>query len=83
MGDPDGRPIVSITGDERFKGTQQVTISIQGAESAIVSVDGAKKFIAHNGDKFTIGETAYDGDKVTVSYEVANEKGNFKGEAVF
>ena len=83
VGDPDGKPLVSISGDAKFKGTQKVTISIKEADYAIVSVDGAKKFIAYDGDTFTIGATAYEGDTVSVSYEATNEKGTINGKTTF
>lgn len=73
--EPDGKPLASISGASSFVGTQEVTLNLTGADSAKVSVDGAKKFIAHNGDTFTIGQTAYDGDTVKVQIEAANENG--------
>ncbi|MDE5780443.1 MAG: MucBP domain-containing protein, partial [Lachnospiraceae bacterium] len=83
IGDADGKPLVSFAGDAKFKGTQQITVSLDGVESAIVSVDGGKKFIVHNGDTFTIGETAYEGDTVTISYTATNENGTANGKADF
>ena len=83
IGDPDGKPLVSVSAAAKFKGTTTATISIEGADSAIVSVDGGKKFIAHNGDTFTIGETAYEGDTITVTCKATNEKGTAISKATF
>ena len=83
VGDPDGKPLVTVTGEAKFKGTQTVKINIKEADYAIVSVDGAKKFKAYDGDTFTIGETAYEGDTVAVSYKATNEKGTINGKTTF
>ena len=83
IADPDGKPLVNVSGNAKFKGTQNVTISIQDADYAIVSVDGGKKFVAHNGDTFTIGATAYEGDTVSVSYKATNSKGTINGKTTF
>ena len=83
VGDPDGKPLVSVTGNAKFKGTQTVTININEADYAIVSVDGAHKFIAYDGDTFEIGKTAYEGDTVSVSYQATNEKGTINGKTTF
>ncbi|MBQ3543823.1 MAG: alpha-amylase, partial [Lachnospiraceae bacterium] len=83
IGDPDGKPLVTVTGNAKFKGTQTVTINIKEADYAIVSVDGAKKFKAYDGDTFKIGETAYEGDTVAVSYKATNEKGTINGKSTF
>lgn len=81
--EPDGKPLASVTGESRFLGTQQVTLHLQNADSAKVSVDGAHKFIAHDGDTFTIGETAYDDDTVKVQVEATNENGTRKASFSF
>ncbi len=83
IGDPDGKPMVSVSAPAKFKGTTTATISIKDAQEAIVSVDGGKKFIAHDGDKFTIGETAYEGDTITVSCKAVNDKGTSNSKATF
>ncbi|MDE7432173.1 MAG: starch-binding protein [Lachnospiraceae bacterium] len=83
IGDPDGKPLVSFIGEAKFKGTQTVTASLKDTEQAIVSVDGAKKFIVRNGDRFTIGATAYEGDTVSISYTATNEFGTVNGKATF
>ena len=81
--DPDGKPLVTINGEAKFKGTQKVTVSLKDTKQAVISVDGAKKFIVKDGDSFTIGATAYEGDTVTVSYTAENEKGVVNGKATF
>ena len=78
-----GKPRVTISGASSFTGTQEVTINVKNADYAIVSVDGAKKFKAYDGDKITIGETAYEGDTVLVSYKAVNEEGTTIGTASF
>ena len=83
IADPDGKPLVTVSGDAKFKGTQTVKVGIKDADYAIISVDGAKKFKVNTGDTFTIGETAYEGDTVTVSYKATNDKGTMNGKATF
>lgn len=83
IGDPDGKPLISFKGKPKFKGTQQVTVSLEDAESAVVSVDGGSKFIVEDGDAFVIGETAYEGDTISISYSATNEKGTTSGKATF
>ncbi len=83
IGDPDGKPLVSITGNAKFKGTQTVKVSIKEADSAIVSVDGGRKFKVVDGDTFTIGDKAYEGDTITITYKAENEKGTINGKTTF
>jgi alpha-amylase len=73
--EPDGKPLITVTGNARFHGTQEVTLGVTGADYAKVSVDGAKKFLAYDGDTFTIGGTAYEGDTVSVTVEATNAEG--------
>ena len=73
--EPDGKPLISVTGNAKFHDTEQVTLKLTDADSAKVSVDGAKKFLAYDGDTFTIGETAYEGDTVSVTVEATNTNG--------
>ena len=73
--EPDGKPLASVIGNSTFVGTEEVTLSLTGADYAKVSVDGGKKFIAYDGDTFTIGEKAYNDDTVKVIVEAANAKG--------
>lgn len=83
MEEPNGMPTLSAKGETEFVGTQQVTINIKDANYAKCSVDGAKKFIVHNGDKVTIGETAYNGDTVKVALTAANDVGEVTRTSVF
>ncbi len=78
-----GKPKVSISGNSSFVGTQKVTINVKNADYAIVSVDGANKFKAYDGDQITIGATAYEGDTVNVTYKAVNEEGTITGKASF
>lgn len=81
--EPDGRPLMSVKGNAQFSGTQTVTVSLEECTSAKCSIDGGNKFIVKNGDRFTIGNTAYDGDTITITLEGENEKGSAKTECCF
>lgn len=81
--EPDGRPVMSVQGAPKFKGSQTVTVSLQECDYAKCSVDGGNKFIVKDGDKFTIGGTAYDGDTIKVVLEAENERGSSKSVATF
>lgn len=73
--EPDGKPLITITGDDQFIGTQTITLTIDGADSAKVSVDGGNKFVVNNGGTFTIGDKAYENSYVKVTAQATNEKG--------
>ena len=81
--DPDGKPLVSFEGAAKFEDTQQITVHLQDTDSAIVSVDGAKKFVVQDGDTFTIGANAYEGDTVAVTYTATNDKGTVNGKVTY
>lgn len=81
--EPDGRPLMSVKGEPKFSGTQTVTVSLEECTSAKCSIDGGNKFIVKNGDSFTIGNTAYDGDTIKVTLEGENERGSAKSEFSF
>lgn len=68
-------PLVSLKGESEFTGTQDVTVSIKNADYAIASVDGAQKVKVFDGDKLTIGATAYAGDTVKVTLKATNDLG--------
>lgn len=74
--EPTGGVLVSVKGASSFTDTQEVTVYADGVETIKVSVDGGKKFLAKNGDTFTIGETAYPGDTVKVTMAYTDDKGN-------
>lgn len=74
MEDPDGQPLVSVTGEAQFYGTEKVTVSLVDCDSAKVSVDGGNKFTVKDGDTFTIGYTGYKNDTINVKVEAENEK---------
>lgn len=80
---PDGRPLMSVTGAAKFKGTQTVTVSLEECDSATCSIDGGNKFVVTNGSTFEIGKTAYEGDTITITLEATNEKGSSKSVATF
>lgn len=73
--EPSGMPLVSLKGESEFTGTQDVTVSIKNADYAIASVDGAQKVKVFDGDKLTIGATAYAGDTVKVTLKATNDLG--------
>lgn len=81
MEGPNGQPLVAVTGEAQFYGTETLTVSLVDCESAKVSVDGGNKFSVKNGDTFTIGKTAYKNDNISVKVEAENDKA--KSEAVF
>lgn len=81
--EPDGRPLMSVKGEPKFSGTQTVTVSLEECTSAKCSIDGGNKFIVKDGDSFTIGNTAYDGDTIKITLEGENEKGSAKSEFTF
>lgn len=80
---PDGRPLMSVTGEAKFKGTQTVTVSLEECDSATCSIDGGNKFVVTNGSTFEIGKTAYEGDTITITLEATNDKGSSKSVATF
>lgn len=81
--EPDGRPLLTVTGNATFAGSQTLTVSLKECETAKVSIDGGNKFVVENGTTFTIGGTAYIGDTITVTLEAENEKGSSKSVATF
>lgn len=83
IADPDGKPLLTFEGAAKFKGTQQVTVSLKDAAYATVSIDGGNKVKVVDGSKLTIGSTAYEGDTVTISYSATNEKGTMNGKTTF
>ena len=80
---PDGKPIMSVTGEAKFKGTQTVTVSLEECDSATCSIDGGNKFLVTNGSTFEIGKTAYEGDTIKITLEATNDKGSSKSVATF
>lgn len=74
MENADGQPLVSVTGNAQFYGTEQVTVSLKDCDSAKVSVDGGNKFVVKDGDTFTIGQTGYKNDTIEVTVEAKNDK---------
>lgn len=76
IGEPDGRPLLSVKGNAKFKDSQTVTVNLEECTEAKCSVDGGNKFIVKNGDTITIGSTAYPGDTIKVTLEATNEKGS-------
>lgn len=80
---PDGKPIMSVTGEAKFKGTQTVTVSLEECDSATCSIDGGNKFLVTNGSTFEIGKTAYEGDTIKITLEATNEKGSSRAVASF
>ena len=81
--EPDGRPIMSVKGAAKFKGTQTVTVSLEECDSATCSIDGGNKFLVTNGSTFEIGKTAYEGDTIKITLEATNEKGSSRSVASF
>lgn len=83
MQEPDGKPLIKLTGSTNFSGTQTITLTIDGADSAKVSVDGGNKFVVNNGGTFTIGDNAYPGSYVKVTAQATNDKGTSTKNATY
>ncbi len=81
--EPDGRPLMNVTGSSKFSGSQKVTVSLEECEVAKCSIDGGNKFYVYDGSTFTIGSTGYDGDTITVTLEAENDKGSSKADFTF
>lgn len=81
--EPDGRPLMTVTGSAEFKDSQTVTVKLEECDSAKCSIDGGNKFVVYNGSTFSIGSTAYVGDTVKVTLEATNEKGTSESTASF
>ena len=73
----------TITGEPKFYGTEQVTVSLKECDSAKVSVDGGNKFVVKDGDTFTIGQTAYKNDTIEVTVEATNDKASSEAKFTF
>lgn len=73
--EPDGRPLMSVSGNATFSGSQTLTVTLEECETAKCSIDGGNKFIVKDGSTFVIGSTGYDGDTIEVVLEAENEKG--------
>lgn len=75
---------MSIKGNYSFYDSEEVTVSLRGADYAMVSINGGTPFKVVNGDKFTIGEGIELGQvfKVTMtatnSEETATKSFSFK-----
>ena len=81
--EPDGRPLMSVQGESKFAGTQTLTVSLKECETAKCSIDGGNKFIVKDGDKITIGDTAYEGDTIKVTFEATNDRGTSQSSFSF
>ena len=62
----------SSTGSNSFEGSCTLTLTVKGADSASVSIDGGTAFTVQNGGTFTIGENTVEGGKVTVTVTASN-----------
>ena len=66
QGEPD--PVKArVTGEAKFDTTQDVTVTLEGVDSAVFTIDGIKKLTVRNGDTVTIGDAAYPGDTVEIT----------------
>ena len=73
--EPSGGTLVSLKAGSTFETTEEVTVNLMGTDTVKISIDGGKKFMAKNGDTFTIGDTAYPGDTVKIYVEYETETG--------
>lgn len=56
-----------VKGESKFDTTQDVAVTLEGVDSAVLTIDGIKKINVKNGDTVTIGDAAYPGDTVVVT----------------
>lgn len=81
--EPDGRPLMSVSGSAKFYNAQTVTVHLQECDSAKCSIDGGNKFVVKDGTTFGIGQTAYAGDTIKITLEAENEKGKSESSTSF
>ena len=62
----------SSTGSNSFEGSCTLTLTLKGADSASVSIDGGTPFTVVNGGTFTIGENTVEGGQVSVKVTASN-----------
>ena len=58
---------VAVKGDAKFDTTTDLAVTLEGIDSATLTIDGIKKVTVKNGSKVTIGDAAYPGDTVVVT----------------
>ncbi|MDP4119939.1 MAG: alpha-amylase family glycosyl hydrolase [Bacillota bacterium] len=81
---PDGKPSISLVGATSFTtATEQVTLNLADATSALVSVNGANYKTVANGGTFTIGDTSYVGQNISVNVVATNAVGTKTGSYTF
>ena len=56
-----------VEGAATFDDSEDVTVTLEGVSSAVMTIDGVKKLSVQNGSKVTIGKEAYPGDTVAVT----------------
>lgn len=67
---------VSVKGTSPFETTTELAVSLEGVNSAVMTIDGFKTLTVKNGTKVTIGKEAYPGDTVEVKLDYKHpEKG--------
>ena len=67
-GEPD--PVkAAVKGESKFDTTTDLAVTLEGIDSAVLTIDGIKKVTVKNGDKVTIGDAAYPGDTVVVTLD--------------
>ncbi|MEE0858673.1 MAG: alpha-amylase family glycosyl hydrolase [Acutalibacteraceae bacterium] len=64
----------SSTGSTKFEGSCTLTLSLNGADSAQVTIDNGTPFTATNGQSFTIGENTAEGGTVSVKLTASNSE---------
>lgn len=63
---------MSLKGQYAFYDSQTVSVSLRGADSATVTVNGGKSFKVKNGDTFKIGDDIEDGTVFEVEMKATN-----------
>ncbi len=65
-GEPD--PVKAVVkGGAEFETTEEITVTLEGVDTAVLTIDDIRKYTVKNGDKITIGDAAYPGDTVKVT----------------
>lgn len=64
---------MNLKGAYSFYDSEQVTVSLRGADSAMVSINGGTKFRVVDGQSFTIGEDIGVGEVFEVTLSATNE----------
>ena len=65
---------MSLKGSYSFYDSQTLTVSLRGADYAMVSIDGGTEFKVVDGDKFSVGEGVEVGATIKVTMTASNDE---------